>query len=366
MYRGLAALLFAAVAAGCAPEGDGWEPPGAWAEAQPKAAATAPSPGAPAPALEAEAQLALPPRATTAPLRAIALGAFVSDFGGTAPGNASVLDAWAVLVGRKPAVVLWYQDWSTSNFPVAQLDAVVGRGLAPMLTWEPWRAGAGAAQPAFKLSAIAAGDHDGLISAFARGAKSWGKPFYLRFAHEMNGDWYPWGTKSGNPNGNLPADYVAAWRHVRAVFASEGATNARWVWCPNVLMPGAPSVAALYPGDAQVDWLGLDGYNFGALHGATGWKSLAAVFGASHDAIAALSPHPLAIVETASTELGGDKASWISQGLGVDLPARLPRVRAVVWFHTDKETDWRVSSSAGALAAFRAQVASPRYQGAMP
>jgi hypothetical protein len=34
----------------------------------------------------------------------------------------------------------------------------------------------------------------------------------------------------------------------------------------------------------------------------------------------------------------------------------------VVWFDEDKETDWRVNSSASALAAYRRVAASPLYQ----
>jgi beta-mannanase len=41
------------------------------------------------------------------------------------------------------------------------------------------------------------------------------KPFYLRFAHEMNGKWQPW---SPGVNGNTAARYVIAWRHVHHIF----------------------------------------------------------------------------------------------------------------------------------------------------
>ena len=72
------------------------------------------------------------------------------------------------------------------------------------------------------------------------------------------------------------------------------------------------------------------------------------------------------IAETASTELGGDKAKWITQGLLTDVPSRFPRVRAVVWFQENKETDWRVNSSSSALAAYRKAASSSTYQGRLP
>src|SRR5690349_24021953 len=43
------------------------------------------------------------------------------------------------------------------------------------------------------------------------------------FDWQMNGDWqFPW---SAQLNGNTPADYIAAWRHVHDLFAQAGATN---------------------------------------------------------------------------------------------------------------------------------------------
>ena len=105
------------------------------------------------------------------------------------------------------------------------------------------------------------GHHDAYIREFAEAAKAWGHPFFLRFNWEMNGNWFPW---SEGVNGNQPGEYVAAWRHVHDIFTQVGATNATWVWCPNV-DPASKlhDLASLYPGDAYVDWTGLDGYNWG-------------------------------------------------------------------------------------------------------
>ena len=76
----------------------------------------------------------------------------------------------------------------------------------------------------------------------------------IRFGHEMNGDWYGW---SGQP-----AAYVAAWRHVVSVFRGEGAANVKWVWSPNVDNGDYP-FARYFPGDSWVDYVALDGYNWG-------------------------------------------------------------------------------------------------------
>jgi beta-mannanase len=102
-----------------------------------------------------------------------------------------------------------------------------------MIDWLSWDASKGANQADFRLATIASGKHDSTIRQWATGAKAWGHPLFLRFDHEMNGNWqFPWAEQL---NGNKPGDYVKAWRHVHDVFAaSVGATNITCVWCPNV------------------------------------------------------------------------------------------------------------------------------------
>ncbi len=233
-----------------------------------------------------------------------------------------------------------------------------------MVTWEPWNHTGDVSQPAYTLRTIIDGHHDDYIRQWARDAASWGRPMYLRFAHEMNCNWYPW---SPGVNGNTSsAEYVAAWRHIHDVFRQEGATNVRWVWSPNVAYNGSIPFEEVYPGDAYVDWVGLDGYNWGTAKPQSSWQELAAIFGPSYETLAAMTNKPMMIAETASAELGGDKAAWIREGLLNELPARFPRVRAVIWFNEYKETDWRVNSSEASLTAYREVAASSSYQGRLP
>jgi Glycosyl hydrolase family 26 len=272
---------------------------------------------------------------------------------GSAPATIGDLDAYATTVGARPAIVMWYQAWSEPVFVARDVENVARRGAVPLITWEPARNGAG-----IPLREIALGLHDEYVRTSARTVAAHGGPIMLRFAHEMNLAGSPWGP---GVNGNTAEDYRAAWQRVVRLFREHGATNAQWVFSPNVDYGGAP-FAQFFPGDAWVDWVGLDGYNWGSLK-ASGWTPLGDVFGSSYDTLAALSARPMMIAETASTESGGDKAAWIRQGLLRHVPERLPRVRAVVWFDRQKETDWRVNSSAAALAAFREVVRSPLYGG---
>jgi beta-mannanase len=154
---------------------------------------------------------------------------------------------------------------------------------------------------------------------------------------------------------------------VHDLFAEAGATNAIWVWCPNVEYPGTVTpLQSLYPGNRYVDWVCLDGYNWGTnpAKPAT-WQTPAEVFGATYDLVTRrIAPSkPVMIGETASTEYGGSKAEWITE-LFRQLPWRFPRIRAVVWFDKAADgMDWPISSSPAAVSAFRAAIASPRYLG---
>jgi beta-mannanase len=136
-------------------------------------------------------------------------------------------------LGRPISIVNWYQDWGGADtaFNPVWVERVVASGRTPLLTWEPWKPGPAARQPAYTLARIAGGAYDDYIRGWARAIRSYGKTIYLRPMHEMNGYWYPWG---GRVNGNSPARYVAAWRHIWEIFEQERAANVRWVWSPYV------------------------------------------------------------------------------------------------------------------------------------
>ena len=246
----------------------------------------------------------------------------------------------------------------SSDFDSASASALRSQGVQPMVTWEPWDPGVGTAnQPTYSLASILAGNFDTYITRWATEIKAWGQPLWLRFAHEMNGNWYPW---SAGVNGNSADQYVAAWRHVHDIFQRVGATNVSWVWTPNVIMGATPTLASLYPGDAYVDVIGMDGYNWGTSQswGST-WQTPSQVFGQTLAALEQISSRPEIIGETASTEIGGNKATWINQFFA--FLAAQPRIKAFVWFNLNKETDWRIESSAAAEGAFAAGVANRRY-----
>lgn len=297
------------------------------------------------------------PALTTLP----AVGAYVD--GG--PWDPAAWPAFIDLVGRAPAVLMWYQGWGAEEpeFKPEFLDRAYALGAVPMITWEPWDYRRGTPQPQYALRQILAGRFDDYVRRWARASRAYGRPYFLRFAHEMNTSAYPWGY---GVSGNRPEQYVEVWRRLRRIFAEEGALNVLWVWSPNVDYPGAGPLEAFFPGDEYVDWVGMDGYNGGAALPWGGWLSFSQVFGPTYRRLTALSTRPIMVAETASAEAGGDKAAWIRSALLKEIPEDFPRIRAVIWFHARKEADWRVNSSPEALSAFREALALSPYLALSP
>jgi hypothetical protein len=126
------------------------------------------------------------------------------------------------------------------------------------------------------------------------------------------------------------------------------------------------SLQSVYPGDAYVDWAGLDGYNWGTNPAKpSSWKSFDQIYRSSYDRIVeSVAPSkPLMIGEVASTEYGGSKASWIKNMLG-ELPTAYPKIRALLWFDKyDSGMDWPIETSSGATAAFAEGIAGAWYLG---
>lgn len=295
---------------------------------------------------------AMAPAAASA---AIKLGVYSAQQGQVgAPEDAGELDRYAAMVGRKPDIVMDYSNITDPLLTPIEVSNLAARGQTPLVSWQLFQSGWGG--PTIPLGDIAAGQYDSHLRAAANAARE--LPFseiLIRFAHEMNGTWYGW---SGNPSA-----YVNAWRHMVGVFRQQGASNVKFIWSPNVDYGDYP-FAGYFPGDAWVDYVALDGYNWGTTGQGPGhWQSLHSVFKSSYDQITQLSSKPVMIAEVSSSEVGGSKAAWIREGFLRTIPNELPRVEAVIWFNRDQEDDWRINSSTASLDAYRDIVSSSLYGG---
>ncbi len=246
--------------------------------------------------------------------------------------------------GAHVSLVSWFQSFGSALL-VGRARAVLASGRTPVVSWQPADPAAG--EPS-EVRRIVAGADDAYVEAFARAAASLPGVVWIRFAPELNGRWEPWGA---GVNGNTAADLVAAWRHVHAVFAAAGATNVRWFWCPNVPGPGEASLRALYPGDDQVDVVGLDGYNFGRSRPGHRWRSFAEIFGPGLGALRRLTDRPIVLGEVATVHDQGREAAWIRAFLhALD---GSPAVLGFVWFDVSKHVNTRIDATPQSVAAFR-------------
>jgi mannan endo-1,4-beta-mannosidase len=291
--------------------------------------------------------------------------AFFGVYTDKGPGDLTDYNGFVQAAGKNPQVMMFSQGWAThKTFDRQPFDRIVNRGMLPMLGWEPWNYRAESkqdtergTQPEYRLSKISGGAYDTYITDWAKGIKDLGYPVAVRFAHEMNGYWYPW---CESANGNKRGDYIAAWRHVHDLFAQAGAKNVIWVWSPNVVYTGATPLSQLYPGDAYVDWVGLSGY-YGTA-GMETYQTFEQIYRATLAELKTLSRRPIVVTETAATDDQGRKADWITDLLQT-LPKH-PEIIGFMWYESIKETDWRVAASKAASAAFAQGVAKPYFSAA--
>jgi beta-mannanase len=257
-------------------------------------------------------------------------------------GAGSIADTDA-RIGRKPAIHLTYYSWDDDWAASSATTNDFADGRIPLVNWEPFDV---------NFDDIISGKLDATISARADEVAAFGQKFFLDFAAEMNED-EGWG-------GHDPAKYIAAWRHIHDIFIAHGATNAVWAWCPNVTdSDGAPPAMDYYPGDDYVDWVGVDGYNWGTSDPNFTWQSFHDVFATIYPQLAGKGK-PIIIGETASDEAGGSKAQWIDDVIPT-LKNDFPQIKALVWFDIDKERHWEINSSPESLAAYQRMAQDPYF-----
>lgn len=281
------------------------------------------------------------------------------------------MDEIEELIGKKPSIlqfgIAWEEEYN--GFPTEDMENARSNGAIPEITWSPsgfstdpdaetWN------QPKFQLRKIIRGDFDEYIRQFARDAKEWGHPFFLRFAHEMNGDWYPW---SETVNGNSRGEYIQMWRHVHDVFEEECPNCATWVWAPDA---GGQSYTPpvdfteLYPGDEYVDWVGLSAYNVEvARYPEEPWEEFEDSVEPSYEKLQTIAPEkPIFISETGVVEEGGNKAQWIQNVLPA-LKTKFPKIKTYSYFDIYREDfpDTQIDTSDESREAFREMVSDPYF-----
>ncbi|MFF9982060.1 glycoside hydrolase family 26 protein [Streptomyces erythrochromogenes] len=331
-------LALSAVLAGCSGAGVPERAAGgSAARLSPPEQSTAP-PGPTAPAVSQVAQRLIPAR-----------GRYFGISTLETPWSPQETDMVAQRAGVRPNLLEYFAKWN-EGYRRDAVDAAYQQGAVPLLTWEPWGSvAAGTEQPQYALAEISNGRHDAYIRRFAQDVKAHGRPVIVRFAHEMNGTWFPWAERR---NGNSAGEYVEAWRHVHDIFTEVGVRNVAWQWSPNILRTVEKvRLQPLYPGDEYVDIIGLSGYSKHEMRAAD-------VFEPALKEMQAFTRRPVLIAETGARP-GDDKALWIADFF-TWLRGR-PDVIGFVWFERSVEQggkhDWRFAETPETQNAFRGGLA---------
>jgi hypothetical protein len=185
----------------------------------------------------------------------------------------------------------------------------------------------------------------------------------IRFAHEMNGNWYPWGQQ--------PVEYVNAYRMlVKAIRSHSGCRTVRFVWSPNigtgypfqgtaamalpasldtnhdgVVTPTDDAYNPFFPGADFVDVVALSLYWKQEGFPTAGYFATRLNHQNFYQRFAVQMGKPLMIAETsAQSTQPGVKEAWLQQILDPDMLDIFRALRYIVWFEVKKdEGDFRVA-----------------------
>ena len=271
-----------------------------------------------------------------------AANSYLGVYANGVPDSYSGVTAFAKATGARPDIVMYYSGWYVP-FPAKFATTAADEGAAPLVQMDP---------TGVKIAAVASGQYDGYLSAYAEAVRAYRHPVILSFGHEMNGSWYKWGYKSTSP-----AVFVAAWRHVVKLFRALGANNVTWLWTVNIINDTPhgriPRPAAWWPGSSYVNWVGIDGYYL-----KSSWK-FAPLFGPTISAVRALTLDPILIAETGAVPAAGQPAKITDLFGGI----RQYGLLGFVWFDSTNSIhqDFAINSPT-AIAAFRTGAAGAYHR----
>jgi Glycosyl hydrolase family 26 len=283
--------------------------------------------------------------------------------GGVIPVPATTYRATESKLGRKLAAIRMYAHWDTP-FPDATSTWARNGGRLVLLSVQSGTMH-GAVVPYRDIAAAAPGAPVyGAIVRWANAVKAFRAPIFFTFNHE------PEGVRSDR-NGTAQ-EYIAAWRRIVDVFRQQAVRNARYMFIATAHGFGPDSArqaARYYPGDAYIDAIGADAYNWYTCRAGVvnGWRSLANLieplrqFGALHPTKAIWLPEFGSAEDPASP---GRKAGWVAQAEALfRQPAYAAFKGVLIWYGASGPgiCGFRVDSTRSALQSYRSLAADPYY-----
>jgi hypothetical protein len=229
----------------------------------------------------------------------------VAADGHTGPDRRTSQMNFEAMAGRPMITDRRYYLWD-QQFPTADDYWSRDQGHVLILSWNAGLVGGGYV----RWADIAAGVYDADIDAKAQAIKDFGAPIFFTFHHEPK-------TSLGSTFGT-PADFVAAWRHIHDRFEADGVTNVTWTLILMAETYQQGKAGMFYPGDAYVDIVAADGFNWYNCTGHSGpWLTVQQIFTPFHNFALSVGK-PMMVAEWGSGEdpaIPGRKAQWILDGL---------------------------------------------------
>lgn len=327
--------------------------------------------------------LPFPRQRLVVPARGVYVAAFPDLGGGEDQVSIEKIEDYEKLVGKQVAWVYFSNNWYDGiEFPAEDVAKIHAAGSVPFIRLMARSRGArrGRVDPAYSMQAIIDGKFDEALRQWARDARDVARPLLAEFGTEVNGSWFPWngrwnggGATEGYGDAAVadgPERFRDAYRRIITICREEGARNIVWFFHVNTARPAPESwntMAAYYPGDDYIDWLGIS--VFGSQRVGREWRSFTETFDESYAEFEAISQtKPLAVLEYAVVEdpASGDKALWIAEALGAIKNDRYPRIKAVSYWHEswgspESRIQLRIDSSPAALAAYKKAIADPFF-----
>ncbi len=180
-----------------------------------------------------------------------AAGSVVGLYAGAA--DTSAVSTVSSLVGHRVTYAMDFLDgssWSTLDDPAWLLSKWNGTGDR-MIWGLPMLPNSGAS-----LSTGATGAYNGYFVTLAQRLVAGGQgSSIIRLGWEFNGGWFPWAA-----NGQAAA-FVTYWRQIVGAMRSVPGARFSFEWNPTRGDQGVGSLSNYYPGNAYVDYVGLDVYD---------------------------------------------------------------------------------------------------------
>jgi beta-mannanase len=277
------------------------------------------------------------------------------------------LKSWEALTGRTASIFHQYHK-GDEQFPTKAEIAMTQDPQNPRVLLLNWKIAYNST-----WAKVAAGEQNARIDKWSAYVKqNYRQKFFLALHHEPEND-----VQTLASSGMTAKDYAAMYRHVITRLRANGVTNAVNViaYMGNEKWMAQSWWKDLYPGDAYVDWVGLDSYvsvekgyyHYGDMGDILDRRPTGGGLGWYDWAVTNHPTKPIMVAEWGMYHRRAyvtDKSAAFASVIP-ELKAH-PAVKAVVYFDTasddEGDRDISVNSQASSLAAFRKVAADPMFR----